>query len=210
MKFNARHLGITASLFAVGASLGLAPGASAAITIGQTFQPTAVCGVNTTSLQTSSPAHQYEAPVAGTITSWSFQGPVDQVPELKLKVARRAGDDSFKIIGESPLVASLTAALNTFPVQIPVQAGDLIGLYTKNGGKCANFSGPEYGQHYLLSEAMVNSSQPFIPTPSVQIDVSATIETETGLRAAALKKCKKKHSRKARKRCKKKARRLPV
>jgi hypothetical protein len=32
----------------------------------------------------------------------------------------------------------------------------------------------------------------------------------TGKRAAALKKCKKKHSHKAKKKCKKKARKLPV
>jgi hypothetical protein len=40
--------------------------------------------------------------------------------------------------------------------------------------------------------------------------VASTATGPTGQRAAALKKCKKKHSRKAKKKCKKKAKKLPV
>jgi hypothetical protein len=55
--------------------------------------------------------------------------------------------------------------------------------------------------------------------PDARADLSANLEPTpappaatgpTGERAAALKKCKKKHSAKARKKCKRKARRLPV
>jgi hypothetical protein len=46
----------------------------------------------------------------------------------------------------------------------------------------------------------------YVASPSTP----ATTSTPTGRRAAALKKCKKKHSAKARKRCRKRAKKLPV
>jgi hypothetical protein len=59
-----------------------------------------------------------------------------------------------------------------------------------------NFSGSTATENFTL---ICEPPTPPPPSPGV-----------TGQRAAALKKCKKKHSRKARKKCKKKARRLPV
>jgi len=44
-----------------------------------------------------------------------------------------------------------------------------------------------------------------VPRPSI-----VPAASETGKRAAALKKCKKKKSKKKRKKCRRKARRLPV
>ena len=50
---------------------------------------------------------------------------------------------------------------------------------------------------------VMNVAATFVPTPP-------SVPANTGQRAAALKKCRKKHSAKARKRCRKKANLLPV
>jgi hypothetical protein len=49
-----------------------------------------------------------------------------------------------------------------------------------------------------------------VPTPPSVPATPPSVPANTGQRAAALKKCKKKHSAKARKRCRKKAKLIPV
>jgi hypothetical protein len=51
------------------------------------------------------------------------------------------------------------------------------------------------GKHYFQAQAATGQR---------------AVQPPTGRRAAALKKCKKKHSKKSRKRCRKKAQKLPV
>jgi hypothetical protein len=104
--------------------------AGAATQIGETFEPTDNCSPRTR-LQSSSPAGQYAAPFAGVITSWSFQSSsaAGDAP-VRLKVARHAGGDDFTIVGESDYQAIPDLdVLNTYLVRIPIQAGDVIGLY---------------------------------------------------------------------------------
>jgi hypothetical protein len=49
-----------------------------------------------------------------------------------------------------------------------------------------------------------------VQSPPSQPPATGTVTGITGLRAAALKKCKKKHSRRARRRCKRRANALPL
>src|SRR5687767_4184555 len=106
------------------------PPASAATQIGETFAPTADCGDQPrTVFQSTSPNGQYAAPFTGVITSWSFQaGPVAP-QQLKLKVGRAAGGDSFTVVGESAVESPVANAPNSFPTQVAVQAGDVIGIF---------------------------------------------------------------------------------
>jgi hypothetical protein len=81
------------------------------------------------------------APTPGVITSWSYQAPqLAQTGPIELKVARPAGNNNLRIIAESdrvPAEAQTPLSLFTQQVRIPVQAGDLIGLYVPGG--IANF-----------------------------------------------------------------------
>jgi hypothetical protein len=76
---------------------------------------------------------QYRVPSAGVITSWSTQAGPELGQLYALKLYRITGDTTpgagtYTVLGHDnrSLVASV---LNTFPVSIPVQAGDLIGTH---------------------------------------------------------------------------------
>jgi Ca2+-binding RTX toxin-like protein len=155
------------------------------VTIGQTFTPTTVCFTNQTLLQTTSPGAQYEAPFAGVITSWSYQAAasVADLPQLKFKVARRAGGNDFTIIGESRVMTPVAGTLNTYPAQIPVQAGDLIGFYVNVGPGnrlCARAPAPGYRIHILFADPAPGAGATFGLEPqAAQLDVSANLERTT-------------------------------
>jgi hypothetical protein len=125
------------SVVGVAAAIAIPSGASAATTIGQTFEPDVDCAPDYTQLQSASPGAQYAAPSAGVITRWSYQGPeFGLVPELKFKVARPAGTDMFTFVGESGLETPEAETLNSYSVRIPVLAGDVIGFYAQTQGGC--------------------------------------------------------------------------
>src|SRR5688500_10306843 len=87
--------------------------AVAATQLAETFTPT-YSDVDTTFLQSTSPTQDtYAAPVAGVITSWSYQADATPAP-VKLKVGRSAGGNNFTIIGDSPLKSPTPNQLNTY------------------------------------------------------------------------------------------------
>jgi hypothetical protein len=206
--------------------------AGAATRIGETFQPTDNCSPRTR-LQSSSPGAKYAAPFSGVITSWSFQSSsaAGESP-VRFKVGRHAGGDDFTIVGESEgkPIPDLDA-LHTFPVRIPVVAGDVIGLYTAPPSVfyCARpAAGHVVHQSAFGEDVALGAPATFSPVNDLQLDVSAALEHDcdkdglgdetqdpnlsacaTGQRAAAIKKCKKKYKGKAkakkRKKCIKKA-----
>jgi hypothetical protein len=78
------------------------------------------------------------------ITSWSFQA-AGAPPQLKFKVGRFAGGNNFTVIGENGLVTPAANILNSYFTQIPVRAGDIIGIYTETSGNCErSLSGYDY------------------------------------------------------------------
>ncbi len=158
--------------------------ASAATTIGETFAPTSICSTGIF-LQSTSVSEQYEAPDAGVITSWQYQAPADpaEVPQLKFKVARRAGPNSFTIVGESRLRTPRAGELNSFPVQIAVEAGDLLGFHVNSPGgisrPCGRSPAPGYAFHSAAGDPPPGSNveDPGGASADLQLDLSATLET---------------------------------
>src|SRR5262249_26742145 len=148
----------------------------------------------------------------------------------------------YVFVGEAAAGTQNLHALNTFPANIPVQHGDIIGIFVGSPfGHCGTFtsdSGDTFDQ--FTGDPPLNTSTPvFSDTPGslVRYPVSAAVTTPdavpappsntgqppsntgqppriTGQRAAALKKCKKKFSGKAkaskRQKCVKKAQKLQV
>jgi hypothetical protein len=153
-------------------------GAGAATTIGQTVSPGS-CTAGPTRLQTTSPGSLYAAPSEGVITSWSFQAG-NAVPSLKFKVGRPAGGNLYTIIGESPLTTPAANILNTFPIQISVQAGDLIGFYVGVAGQCGITGIPGYVHSAAAGDIVPPNTATFTPLPAqmVQLDVSAQLEPD--------------------------------
>jgi hypothetical protein len=157
--------------------------AGAATAIGQTFVPSLSCGGNTF-IQRASPAGQYVVPERGVITSWShIAAQTDVVTSARLKVGRPGGNESFAIVGQSAEETIAPGQLNTFRnSRVPVLAGDVIGIWPKNGGACAATPGDGYGVSFTSSgpdDAPVGSTPDFISQPGIQVDVAAILEPDS-------------------------------
>jgi hypothetical protein len=216
-----------------------APGSAGAATqLGQTFTSTIATSDNYEMFQTTSPGGQYAAPSPGVITAWSFQAGATPPQGLKLKIARHISGADYTVVGESSPKSPPANQLSTYTdVRIPVQTGDLLGMYSGMGPGSSNLVrfDSAYVEHERNGDTPPGSSNTFNPY-GIQLDISARLEPDadhdgygdetqdqcptnastqgacpaTGQRAAALAKCKKKHSKKARKKCRKKANLLPV
>jgi len=80
-------------------------------------------------LQTSVAAgNSYVAPSAGVITAWSTQVGATPGQVLGMKVYRAIGPGAYLVVGQDGPHA-LASGLNTFAVNIPVQAGDILGIF---------------------------------------------------------------------------------
>jgi hypothetical protein len=177
--------------FALGAVIALAgllatsaAPAMGSVTIGHTFVPDQFFGGSGTFIQTGSPGNDYAVPSDGVITSWSFQAGADPIPPMKLKMFRAAGGDDYTTVGESQLVTPAPDVLNTFPTQIPVNAGDVPGhFYTDSTfsfrelpGFTAEFNFGDPGTPGL--DAPPGTTLTYEPDAGDQIDVSAALEPD--------------------------------
>lgn len=112
------------------------------VTVGQLFAPNVACN-GSTALQTSvASGTSYTVPAQGVITAWSFEAGATSVSGLKLKVGRSVGGGQYVITGDAAAGAQVPNELNTYPADIPVQAGDLIGLMVSVGRVWRQSTGP--------------------------------------------------------------------
>jgi hypothetical protein len=109
---------------AIGSSLIAATSAHGATTVGKTFTSITPCLQGQNTLETST------SPVmpAGVITSWQHEGAAVAPGNGGLLVARLVSGSTYLLVWVTPAVAFSPGA-NSFPTQIPVQAGDVIGLW---------------------------------------------------------------------------------
>jgi hypothetical protein len=231
------------SLFALLTTAGLAlaaPGPAAGATVvGRANTPTTggECLGGFTRLQITTAL--YTVPLPGVLTTWSFAAAASP-PQLRLKVGRPTGGTNFTIVGESPVETMTANTLRTFPIRIPVQAGDVLGEYQATDGHCSSGSAG-YSYVYVNVDQPLGTNATFLgPVTNTELPLAASLEADsdrdgfgdetqdqcptnattqgpcpTGQRAAALRRCKKKAhkkhwSKKRLKKCKKKARLLPV
>ena len=159
----------------------------------------------------------YVVPSGGTtITSWSTHADSTVGAMFTFKVFRPAGGSNFTVVahdGPHPIAPSTT---NTFPVNIAVQPGDLIGYQNlTSSSPCAWEVGSDLLLYLGGGLADGATGGPFNTTSGWRLNLTAEVSVSTsptGQRAAALKKCKKKfrHNAKKRKKCRKRAKLLPV
>jgi hypothetical protein len=159
---------------------GPSPASAAPVTIGQLFAPTpGSCGGSPpwTYLQPEvTSGNSYVSPVDGTITSWHFQAGADPVPGLKLKVGRSAGGDDYAIVGESAAPSVAPNSVNDYSANIPVQAGDVIGM-SESGGDCSLNTGQPGDRIASLGGDVSPSStaMTFTPGSGVKFPVQAEV-----------------------------------
>jgi hypothetical protein len=166
-----------ATAVACASSLALAADAPAATQVGETLAPSASF-TGYTILQSSSPADRYTVPTAGVITSWSFFGGASP-SQIKLKVARPAGGTSFTIVGDSPLKLADVGVLNTYTdVRIPVQQGDVLGLYDMSGAMMQSDAGVAYGYRTFSGDPSPGTTMASGGGASFHLDVSAILESD--------------------------------
>ena len=154
--------------------------AEAAVTVGATFTPDLGCGSPNATLQAVSPNGQYAAPSAGVLTLWSFQADASP-PQLKFKVGRSVGGSGFTIVGDSPRQTMTPNVLNTFPIRIPVQSGDVIGYYHEGpsgGDKCVRNAAPAYSTRFVNVDPAPGSTMTYMTVGALQIDLSAVLEPD--------------------------------
>jgi len=118
-------------------ALAFAGQASAQITLGQlapTSPASGECGEGASGtffwqLELSE-GTSYEVPApGGVLTSWSTRAAGGAGQFLTLKVLRPAGGTSYAVVGTDGPRALAPSAVDTFPTNLPVQAGDVIGTY---------------------------------------------------------------------------------
>jgi hypothetical protein len=126
------------------ASLALSTGAEADLTVGEVAPPNPplTCNYGTTDTVQISTAggNAYVVPEAGVLTSWSTSAGYGLGQAVSLKVYRPTGG-GYTVLAEDGPRALAQSVLNTFPIDIPVEAGDVLGL---NDGEAKP-------SHYLVS-----------------------------------------------------------
>ncbi len=174
-----------AALAAIVLTLGVASTATAQVTVGQVAPSLDVIGTECGSSgydeiqQSVAAGASYTVPTAGVLTSWSTLSKTGS--DLGLKVFRPAGP-SFVVIaadGPRPLVPGV---LNTFPVSIPVQAGDRVGatVLAAEGGSDCPFTTDLPGDVliYKAGNAPLGSTVSFAPEDDEserRLNISATL-----------------------------------
>jgi uncharacterized repeat protein (TIGR01451 family) len=158
------------------ALFGLVPSAYAATTIGQVFTPTAQ--TTATVVQTGvGSGVGYSVPSDGVITSWSFQADAEGA-SVRLKAARRNGDGTFSIVGESEFQTASSNQLQSFPARVPVKAGDVIGTAAASG-KSVAYTGATDDQVALSpGDQPAGATGNYSNVQGIRVNVTASIEPD--------------------------------
>jgi hypothetical protein len=138
-------LRMIASLAFAGTMTALVSSANGAVTVGQTGNPAgSACGAGFDFVQTSvASGNPYGVPSTGGIsswkvTSWSSFGASSDI-QLKLKFFRATTTpDKYQAVAHTDPQTVHAGGLteNTFPTNLTVQAGDILGFHTVTSGDC--------------------------------------------------------------------------
>ncbi len=163
VRRNGARVGLTLLLATVGAAVvGVPPvGAGTIVQVGQTApgNPTnCISGNRIQSIVSSGPS--YTVPSAGTITSWSHKGLNANPGSGRLQIWRFVSGTTYTLVARSAIETFAAGVLNTFTVNIAVQAGDVIGLRTSTDGGCLFTTGAGAADQWIPS---MNTSAPSGP-----------------------------------------------
>jgi hypothetical protein len=186
-----RPIAAAVSLAAIAAVIVAAP-AGAAVTLGQLAlaPPSPACpatpppGVDYLQPSITS-GNLYIARQAGTITSWSTRSSGGGATYV-FKTFRRTSDpDVFQVIAQAP-AHTLTAGINTVPVNIAVRSGDMIGINESGGANSCTF--PQTGDAVLTRSGNLSegASGAFAQQSNVRLNLSAVLAPSNVFTIAAI------------------------
>jgi hypothetical protein len=137
----------------------------------------------------------YDVPSSGKITSWTTfsTGPAGQ--QWKLKIFRMVGDpagSSYLVVGHSA-VQTLTpggTAGNTFPADIAVKAGDVLGLHNvSDNSKCAVLgAGSAFKYAGFVGDLADGASDVFGVASSARLDIQASFVPDNDFSLTKMKR----------------------
>ena len=182
-----RRILFASALAIAGLGLAAPADASAATTLGETFAPMSdlSCGgLNNEVVQVHrASGTSYAAPSAGVLTLWSFEASTLDSTTLTLRVYRPGAPQNFTVVAEAgaPQTIAQSSGLHTFPTQISVAAGDLIGVLTTDGPCETNTlnGGDVYDGH--MGGAMpipIGTAAVFSEGSGNIVDISAKLEPD--------------------------------
>jgi len=119
----------------------------------------------------------YTVPAGGgTITSWSTQAGPDSGTQLALVVVRPLGGSQYKVVAISATETLTPSVINTFPVSISVQGGDVIGAWVVNDSYvCDVTSDPGDPLLFEFTTPTVGATLTTSLDPGVLMNISATL-----------------------------------
>jgi hypothetical protein len=183
-----RRIWFASALAIAGFGLAAPAGASAATTLGETFAATAagscvgsMAGYEVVQTHRAS-GPSYAAPSPGVLTSWSFEAS-NESTTLTLRVFRPTGTpQQFTVIADGGSLQTIGAStgLHNFLIQIPVEAGDLIGIHSTDGA-CANntlSSGDVYDARLLPPITPIGMTGTYSESFQRIYDISAKLEPD--------------------------------
>lgn len=151
--------------------------AAATVTIGQVATGTPLsCGGPTDWVQpTVSSGSSYVVPGDGTIISWGTMARPDAAQDLKVKVFRPVGGLTYKVVGEDRRDNLAPGVLNTFPTNIEVKAGDVLGLNSLDTGAGCVFPAPGETPYFSGGDQPPGGQVIFVPGADQRVNVNAEI-----------------------------------
>jgi IPT/TIG domain len=134
----ARALALLASLALIASGIVAAGARAAVVTVGSPLAGTVVSGkqpYNETvvNLALEGPGAHPTSPVSGAIVSWHLLG--FEGGPFALRVLRPVGSTAYSGVGSSSPVVAAGPALQTFAADLPIKAGDTLGLDATKGSK---------------------------------------------------------------------------
>jgi hypothetical protein len=154
--------------------------ASASVILGQLATTPSGTSTNADFAQLSvSSGPSYVVGETGNIVSWSHNAGSGASQKLTMKVFRKTLDpDFYKVVGlDGP--RDLTASLvNTFPVSIPVQPGDVLGAYAPSGAVTTIVAGTPQDRFLNRSSPLglgIGEEAGFVESTGGRVNLSAVL-----------------------------------
>jgi hypothetical protein len=155
----------------------------AAVTVGQTGGSDVGCIMNDDFAQvTVSTGNSYRVPqippaTALSITAWSTLARSGPGQRLKLKVYRQVSGLTYTVVGQD-LQSLMGGTLNTFPTNISVLPGDVLGLTNAGNADVGCGFGPYPETNYVSpgTDAPIGGAVTFITGPGLRLNISALVE----------------------------------
>jgi hypothetical protein len=184
-----RGLALAVSLAALSLAAAASP-AAGSVTLGQ-LAPTPTGSISAIDLVplTVTAGNGYVVPGTGRITSWSHNAGSGASQKLTMKVFRKVAEPNFyKVVGLDGPRDLDGGLLNTFPVSIDVQPGDVIGLGPVSGPVAPLFTGVT-GDMFLFRSGDLGLGQAasFDPSAGSRLNLTAVFDPSNAITVGATK-----------------------